>query len=127
MFTAQELAELAAFDAEVERDFELYEEEVQAQNEFDLKIKMAARYSFRYYQKNKERIAEYQRQYYQANKERIAERQKQYCQANKERIAEYQRQYRQDNKERIAEKKSARLKSMKCERLEVIRLRYIRG
>ena len=60
----------------------------------------------RYYEKNKDKIAEYQRQYNQDNKERIAERKAEYNQQhrqdNREYYKEYGKVYREENKERIA-------------------------
>jgi len=53
----------------------------------------------KYYQENKESIAENVRKYNQENKENA----RKYNQENKERIAERMRKYRQENKERIAE------------------------
>jgi hypothetical protein len=60
----------------------------------------------KYFQNNKEKIAEAARQYRQKNKEKLAEAQRQYNQKNKEKIAEYQSEYRQKNKEKIAERES---------------------
>ena len=47
-----------------------------------------------------------QKRYYQNNKEKIAEQEKQYKQNNKDKIAEQNKQYRQVNKEKIAEQKT---------------------
>ena len=53
----------------------------------------------RYYQENKEKIAEYNARYRLENKEKIAL----YHQENKDKIAEHKARWRQKNKEKIAE------------------------
>ena len=47
---------------------------------------------------------ETRRRYYNSNKDKVAEYNRQYCIDNKERKIEYRRQYYQANKERIAER-----------------------
>ena len=86
IFTAEEPAELALFDAEVD-DEPLSMEEIRASRERDRLAKME-RLDHR-----ERRIAEYQREYRAANKEAIAEYQREYYAANKDAIAEYKRNY----------------------------------
>lgn len=49
--------------------------------------------------------AEWQRKYYEANKDKIAERQHKYNEANKDKVAEKKRKYNEANKDKIAERK----------------------
>ena len=91
LFTAEELAELAAFDAMVEEEPVTLEERKESR-ERDLKIRQR--------NENREAIAEYQKQYYAENREAIAEYKKQYYAENREAIAEYQKQYRAENRAR---------------------------
>ena len=79
--------------------------------------------SHRYYQNNREKIAEYyveyrlregnkekaieyKKKYYEDNKEKIIERAKKYRENNKEKVAERERRYYQDNKGLLTEYKS---------------------
>ena len=94
IFTPEELAEMAAFDAEIE-DEPLTNEEIRESRERD-RAALDDRKS-----KKEKKIAEGQRAYYAANKEKIAEGQRAYYAANKEKIAEGQRAYRAANKEKI--------------------------
>ena len=87
MFTPEELAEMAAFDAEIE-DEPLTMDELRESRERD-----KAAIDDRKDKKGK-KIAEGQRAYYAANKEKIAEGQRAYYAANKEKIAAYMREYR---------------------------------
>lgn len=76
-FTAAELAEMAAADAEIEAEFALTAEEIRASRDLDRFAALSAK-------DNKQRsIAEYQRRYRAANKEAIAEYQRQYRAAKK--------------------------------------------
>ena len=67
LFTPEELAELAAFDAEID-DEPLTQEEIEESRRRDKEAKHAAK------DKRAQKIAEGQRAYYAANKEKIAER-----------------------------------------------------
>ena len=87
MFTPEELAEMAAFDAEIE-DEPLTNEEIRESRERD-----RAAIDDRKDKKEK-KIAEGRRAYYAANKEKIAEGQRAYRAANKEKINAYMREYR---------------------------------
>lgn len=86
IFTAEELAELALFDAEVD-DEPVSMEEIRASRERDRLAKME-RLDHR-----ERRIAERQREYYEANKDAIAAYQREYREANKDAIAAYKREY----------------------------------
>ena len=102
LFTPEELAEMAAFDAEVDAA-PLTIDELRETRERD----KAAAYANK--PRKEQKIAEQWRRYYEANKEKIAEQRRRYYEANKEKIADYQRGYYEANKEKIAEQRRARL------------------
>ena len=62
-FTAEELAELAAFDAEIDAEFEWTNEELRESRERDKEI------CFELKESKARKIAEAQRAYYEANRE----------------------------------------------------------
>ena len=95
--TKEELAEIAAADAEIERDFRITHEELRESRERDQKAKLAnaddqarsAKESRRaYYEANKDAAKEYQRAYREANKDAIKESRRAYYEANKDAIKE---------------------------------------
>ena len=93
LFTPEELAELAAFDAEIDES-DITQNEIDASRERDREAVLAGM------SKRNRKIAEYQRAYYEANREKIAENQRAYREANREKIAEYQRAYYEANREK---------------------------
>ena len=108
LFTPEELAELAAFDAEIDES-DITQNEIDASRERDREAVLAgmskrnrkiAENKRAYYEANREKIAENKRAYYEANREKIAENQRAYREANREKIAEYQRAYREANREK---------------------------
>ena len=108
-FTPEELAAMAAADAEIEAEFVLTNEEAAASTARDREARYLAmdkhgqalaERNRRYYEANKEALAEYQRRYYEANKEALAEYQRRYYEANKEALAERNRRYYEANKEK---------------------------
>ena len=108
-WTEQELAEMQAFDAELdelEAEGKLrltYDEYVQS-DELDsvsggrkrgsAKGLTPQEYRKKYHMENHGRILACRRQWYKNNKERARECQRQWYKNNKERVREYQRQYR---------------------------------
>ena len=111
LFTPEELAELAAFDAEIDES-DITQNEIDASRERDREAVLAgmskrnrkiAEYKRAYYEANREKIAENKRAYREANREKIAEYRRAYYEANREKIAEYQRAYYEANREKIAE------------------------
>ena len=86
MFTPEELAEMAAFDAEIENE-PLTNEEIRESRERD-------RAALDDRKDRREKIAENQRAYREANREKIAENQRAYYEANREKINAYMREYR---------------------------------
>ena len=108
LFTPEELAELAAFYAEIDES-DITQNEIDASRERDREAVLAgmskrnrkiAEYQRAYREANREKIAENQRAYYEANREKIAENKRAYYEANREKIAEYQRAYREANREK---------------------------
>ena len=102
LFTPEEIAELAAFDAEIDES-DITQNEIDASRERDREAVLAgmskrnrkiAEYQRAYREANREKIAEYQRAYYEANREKIAENQRAYYEANREKWNAYQREYK---------------------------------
>ena len=102
IFTPEELAELAAFDAEIDES-DITQNEIDASRERDREAVLAgmskrnrkiAENKRAYREANREKIAEYQRAYYEANREKIAENQRAYREANREKWNAYQREYK---------------------------------
>ena len=102
LFTPEELAELAAFDAEIDES-DITQNEIDASRERDREAVLAgmskrnrkiAENHRAYYEANREKIAEYQRAYYEANREKIAENKRAYYEANREKWNAYQREYK---------------------------------
>ncbi len=87
-FTAQELAEMARADAEIEASFHLTNEEVAAGRVFDREAILDSLDS----QSRARREA--QRRWYEANKEKVSEAQRRYREANKEKVSEGKRALR---------------------------------
>ena len=92
LFTPEELAELAAYDARVEAE-PLTNEEIAESRERDRMAIDAER------DVKGRKVAEQQRAYYQANREKVAEQQRAYRQANREKVAEQKRAYRARKKQ----------------------------
>ena len=113
MFTPEELAEMAAADAEIEKAFRLTQEDLDRSRELDLeakfqalpakKQKLAAQQKA-YREANREKLAEYQKAYYEANREKLAAQQKAYREANREKLAAQQKAYREANREKVRER-----------------------
>ena len=93
LFTPEELAELAAFDAEIDES-DITQNEIDASRERDREDVLAGM------SKRNRKIAEYQRAYYEANREKIVENQRAYREANREKIAEAKRTYYEANREK---------------------------
>ena len=76
-FTPEELAEMAAADAEIEENFRLTNEDLALARELDRETVLAGMLP------EKRRVAEYQKAYREANREKVAERNKAYYEANR--------------------------------------------
>ena len=93
LFTPEELAELAAADAQVDETF------VQTQEERVLSRKRDRAAVIANMDPERRKIAESQRAYYEANKDKIAESQRAWQKKNREKWNAYQREYRARKKE----------------------------
>lgn len=87
MFTPEELAEMVAADAEIEKEFRLTQEDLDRSRELDLEAKFQALPA------EKQKLAKYQKAYYEANREKLAKYQKAYREANREKVRERARNY----------------------------------
>lgn len=95
MFTPEELAEMAAADAEIEAEFRLTQEDLDRSRELDREAK------FRALPMEKQKVAAQRKAYREANREKVAAQQKAYYEANREKLAEYQKAYREANREQL--------------------------
>lgn len=77
-FTAAELAEMAAADAEIEASFRWTNEELALSRELDAEAVLSAKDG------RARKLAAQQKAYYEANREKVAEYQKAYREANRE-------------------------------------------
>ena len=98
-FTPEELAELAAFDAEIDAEFEWTNEELRESRARDKEI------CFELKGRKAQKIAEAQRAYREANREKIAEAKRAYREANREKYNAYMREYM---RRKYAERKNER-------------------
>lgn len=92
MFTPEELAEMAAADAEIEKEFRLTQEDLDRSRKLDLEAKFQALPA------EKQKLAAQKKAYREANREKVAAQQKAYREANREQLRErarnYMREYR---------------------------------
>lgn len=87
MFTPEELAEMAAADAEIEAEFRLTQEDLDRSRELDREAR------FRALPMEKQKVAAQQKAYYEANREKVAAQRKAYYEANREQLRERARNY----------------------------------
>ena len=92
MFTPEELAEMAAADAEIEESFRLTNEDLAFSRELDREAELAAMTS------EKRKRAEYQKAYREANRDKVAAQQKAYYEANRDKVAAQRKAYREANR-----------------------------
>lgn len=114
-FTAEELAELAEADAEIEANFHIEREEILRSEELDKvareegrgkRVEDPERHRV-WYQKNRESVLRYQKAYCKANMEKVKARKRDWYQRNRERVRAQQKAYRAANKEKIAARNKA--------------------
>ena len=86
-FTAEELAEMAAADAEIEAEFRLTPEDLEQSAKLDREAKFSS------LPPEKRKVAAQKKAYYEANREKVAEYQKAYREANREKRRAYMREY----------------------------------
>ena len=108
LFTPEEPAELAAFDAEIDESNITADDIKESRKrdrqavlgEMDNQKRKCADRHRAYREANREKIAENKRAYYEANREKIAKKNRAYYEANREKIAENKRAYYEANREK---------------------------
>ena len=95
-FTPQELAEMAAADAEIEASFHLEQADLERSREFDRAAHLES------LSPEKRKLAEYQRAYREANKDKVAERRRAYREANREKYNAYMREFYRKRRQKSA-------------------------
>ena len=107
-FTPEELADMAAADAEIDASFSLTNEDIRRSREADKAAKMdrlppakkkKSAYWRAYYEANREKRLAYQRAYYEKNREKKLAYQRAYDAAHREDIAARQLAYKQAKRE----------------------------
>lgn len=125
-FTPEELAEMAAADAEIEREFVLSRAEMEESRLRDLEARSAGKPSSekkardrklksyaknreanrerarRYYAEHREAMREYQRWYYQTHKDEVDARTRRWREANKELVRQRNREWKAANRAKKA-------------------------
>lgn len=124
LFSPEELAEMAAADAEIEKTFHLTLEDMRLSEELEKSVEfdrlppekkarvIAAR---KYRDKHRAELAEKQRAYNAAYPEKVAARNRAYRELHREEIAAKKRAYREANREEINAKARARYHTQKQE------------
>lgn len=132
LFTPEELAELAAFDAEVEENFVLTHEECTSSSARDRAARASGAaprtstrrqdgltdyqryrdqklaYKRAYAASHKDQIRATAHAYYERNKERIKARNRAYYAKNREKMAAYARAYQQAHKQELSQRAHTR-------------------
>ena len=107
LFTPEELAEMAAADAEIDamsltledyRETDGRDRSVKMERK-GLKGKKVAAQQKAYREANREKVAAQQKAYYEANREKVAAQQKAYYEANREKYNAYMREYMRKRRE----------------------------
>lgn len=115
-FTPEELADMAAADAEIEATFCLTNEDIIRSREADKAAlldrlppekKKKSAYRRSYYQSNREKIAAKNRAYRESHREELAAKARAYYDANREKIMAKQKAYRESHREELAAKARA--------------------
>ena len=92
-WTSEELAEMAAADAEIEATFRLLPEDLERAREQDRLARFEA------LPPERRKIAAQQKAYREANREKVAAQRKAYREANREKYNEYMREYMRKRRE----------------------------
>lgn len=105
-FTPEELADMAAYDAEIEASFELTSEERKRSLALDRAAKGTVSGSA-YYQAHRSAKIAYAQDWQRRNRERASATHRAWYAKNKDRARAYQKEYREQNAERIREQHNA--------------------
>ena len=89
VFTTEELAAMAAADAEIEAEFALTQEDLVRARQMDRESVLAGM------DHKRRHVAQRQKAYREANREKVAQRQKAWYEANREKVAQQQKAYRE--------------------------------
>ena len=109
LFTPDELAELAAADAEIDaapltledyRETDGRDRSVRMERKGPKGRKVAAQQKA-WYEANREKVAAQQKAWYEANREKVAAQQKAYREANREKYNTYMREYMRKRSKKI--------------------------
>lgn len=92
-FTPEELAEMAAADAEIEASFRLEPDDLERSARFDRLARFEA------LAPEKRKVAAQQKAWYEANREKVAAQKKAYREANREKYNAYMREYMRKRRE----------------------------
>ena len=92
-FTPEELAEMAAADAEIEASFRLEPEDLIRSARFDRMARFDA------LPPEKRKVAAQKKAWYEANREKVAAQKKAYREANREKYNAYMREYMRKRRE----------------------------
>lgn len=107
-FTKDELAAMAAADAEIEAGF------IRTREDLELSLQLDRRAAFDALDNKKQRAAARNRAYYEANREEIAAQQRAYYEAHREKCIAWQRAYYEANRDEINAKRRAQYAERKA-------------
>ena len=109
-FTPEELAEMAAVDAEIEAA-ELTIEDYREADARDRAVRMerkgpkgrrVAAHKKAWYEANRDKVAAQKKAWYEANRDKVAAQQKAYREANRDKYNEYMREYLRQRRQKSA-------------------------
>lgn len=106
-FTLEELADMAAYDAEIEADFELTPEERKLSLALDRAAKGTDTSGSAYYQAHRAAKIAYAQDWQRRNRERASATHRAWYAKNKDRVRAYRKEYRKQNADRIRELNNA--------------------
>ena len=123
-FTPEELAEMAAADAEIEaaeltiedyRETDARDRAVRMERK-GLKGKKVAAQQKAWYEANRDKVAAQKKAYREANRDKVAAQQKAYREANRDKYNEYMREYLRQRRQKSAAAGCARPDSGRAEK-----------
>lgn len=106
-FTPEELADMAAYDAEVDESFELTADERKLSLALDRAAKGADLSGSAYYQAHRAARIAYAQDWRNRNRERDNANKRAWYQKNKDHVRAYQKEYFKQNAEKIRERNNA--------------------
>ena len=100
-FTPEELAEMAAADAEIEASFHL------EQADLDLSLELDRQAHFDGLSPEKHKVAAQQKAWYEANRDKVAAQRKAWSEATRDKVAAQRKAYREANRDKVAAQRKA--------------------